>query len=148
VLLDPGVACEIILDLVHIHVATAEIVYRLKGSRKTILISDSIAATDLEDGEYTLGGSTVDVRNSIARIKGSKTLAGSTLTLDTAVRNAAERLDIDLERAIQMATLAPAMNTGLSAGVIELGRPADLVALDDNLRVLATWVDGESIWKG
>jgi len=148
VLLDPGVACEIILDLVHIHAATAEIVYRLKGPRKTILISDSIAATDLEDGEYALGGATVDVRNSIARIKGSETLAGSTLTLDAAVRNAAERLDIDLERAIQMATLAPAMNTGLSAGVIELGRPADLVALDDDLKVLATWVDGGPIWKG
>jgi len=148
VLLDPGVACEVILDLVHIHAATAEIVYRLKGAHKTILISDSIAATDLEDGEYTLGSKTVEVRNNVARIKGTETLAGSTLTLDIAIRNAAERLDIDLEKAFQMATLAPAMNTGLSVGVIELGRPADFVALDDDLKVLATWVDGRLISEG
>ena len=103
-----------------------------KGVDGVLLITDSMAATGCEDGEYTVGPRKVYVRNGQARLK-SGTLAGSTLTLDRAVCNMARWTDVGLGGAWQMASLNPARQLGIDdhVGRIAPSYDADLTAIND-----------------
>ena len=142
VLLDDRVTCEIIADLVHLHPMTLRLIYRLKGPEKIVAISDSISATDLEDGEYELGGLKVMVKDGVARLEDG-TLAGSILTLDRALKNLVKVVGIPLIDALKFMTSNPARELGLhDVGEIRVGNRADLVCLDENLDLLDTFVNG------
>lgn len=142
------VFAEVIADLVHLHPAAIELAIRAKGLDKLILISDSISATGLPDGEYELGGRKVEVKNGVSRIKETGRLAGSTLTLDQAVKNLVEALDLDLTDVVRMATLNPANALGLEKrGKLAEGYKGDITILDEDLNVVATIVGGNLIWK-
>ena len=93
VLLDKKVSCEIICDGIHVHYGAIDLAYRLKGREGIILISDAMRATGLKDGKYDLGGQMVYVKGDEARLK-EGTLAGSTLTLNKAVKNLVENSEI------------------------------------------------------
>lgn len=147
VLTDKRVFCEIICDMIHLHPITVKLVINAKGPRRCVLVTDSMAATGLEDGEYSLGELQVVVKNKIARTKEDQSLAGSTLTLDEAIRNVVFKLNVALKDAILMATLSVAMSSNLDSGRIEPGRTADLVALDENLNVVATFVSGKMVYS-
>jgi N-acetylglucosamine-6-phosphate deacetylase len=101
-------------------------------------------ACGLSDGEYTLGGQKVIVRNRAARLSDG-TLAGSTLTLDRAIYNMVHMVGVPLPDAVRMATLNPARAIGLSAtkGSIEIGKDADLVIFDDNITVKRVIINGK-----
>ncbi|ABV34544.1 MULTISPECIES: N-acetylglucosamine-6-phosphate deacetylase [Pseudothermotoga] len=146
-LTEKNVYCEVICDLVHLHPATVKLIINAKGPNKTVLVTDSMAATGLEDGEYSLGELKVVVKGKIARLKGENNLAGSTLTLDQAVRNVVFNLGYTEKEAIIMATLTPARASKLNAGIIKEGKTADLVALDEELNVVATFVSGERVYS-
>jgi N-acetylglucosamine-6-phosphate deacetylase len=143
-LLDDRVLCEMICDGIHIHPSAMEIVVRMKGRDKIILISDAMRATGLTDGEYDLGGQTVNVKNNTARLKDG-TLAGSTLTLDRAVFNMVKLVGVPLADAIKMASLNPAKNIGVEnkKGSIAVGKDADLILFNENIEISRTWVGGE-----
>ncbi|MGJ8455340.1 N-acetylglucosamine-6-phosphate deacetylase [Pseudothermotoga sp. U03pept] len=147
VLTDKRVFCEIICDMIHLHPAAVKLAISAKGPRRCVLVTDSIAATELEDGEYSLGELKVVVKDKIARTKEDQSLAGSTLTLDEAVRNVVFKLDVNLKDAITMATQSAARASGLKYGVIRTGRSADFVALDENLKVVATFVSGKMVYS-
>lgn len=147
VLTDKRVFCEIISDMIHLHPATVMMIMNIKGPYRSVLVTDSIAATGLEDGEYSLGELQVVVQNKIARTKQDQSLAGSTLTLDEAVRNAVFKLNINARNAIMMATYSAARSSNLDLGSILPGNCADLVAMDENLNVLATFASGEPIYR-
>lgn len=136
-LVDERVYCEMICDGIHLHPAAMKLVLKAKGKDKILLISDSMMAAGLSDGEYTLGGQKVIVKGPEARLTDG-TLAGSTLTLNKAIYNMVHMVGVSLPDAVRMATLNPARAIGLdrTKGSIEIGKDADLVLFDQNLNIL------------
>lgn len=129
---DPRVFLELIFDGVHVDAELAAFV--LTGwPGRVALITDAMAAAASADGDYLLGGLPVEVRDGVARVAGTQTIAGSTLTLDRAVRTAVAS-GVPLMAALRAATEIPAAYLGLSeVGCLAAGRRADLVVFDDEL---------------
>lgn len=142
VLLDDRIYSEVIADFIHTHPASINLLIKTKGIDKMILISDAMSACGLGDGEYTLGGQKVVVKEGIARVDNGS-LAGSTLTLDKAVKNLVS-LGIPLFEVMKLVSLNPAKAIGVESkkGSIEIGKDADLVVLNDGLTVYMTIIDG------
>lgn len=148
VLTTKGVMAEIIADGVHLAPTTIRLAVAAKGIDGVLLITDSMAATGCEDGEYILGPVKVYVRNGEARLE-SGSLAGSTLTLDRAVANVVRWTDVGLSGAWQMASLNPARQLGIDdhVGRIAPGYDADLTAMNDSGQVVMTMVGGEIVYR-
>ncbi len=144
VLDSPEVTCELIGDGLHVHPAVMRLVHRAKGTAGTVLVTDAIEATGLPDGDYRLGAVPITVTSGRAETDAGN-LAGSTLTMDAAVRHAHEWLRIPLQDALAMATTTPADVIGATRkGRIEPGADADLVVLDRHLHPVATYLAGEA----
>ncbi|WP_052595133.1 N-acetylglucosamine-6-phosphate deacetylase [Luteipulveratus mongoliensis] len=130
--LDAGAWVELINDGIHLHPATLRVVLEARPER-AVLITDAIAAAGLPDGEHRLGGLAVTVKDGAARLTEGGSLAGSTLTMDDAVRRAVAA-DVPLPLAVAAATSHPAAAVGLTGrGSIAIGQPADLLQLSDDL---------------
>lgn len=141
---EPGMTVELIADGVHVHPALLADVSRIKPGH-FVLVTDSMAAAAASDGNYDLGPLKVEVRDGVARLAGSDTIAGSTLTLDKAVRTCVGA-GIGLVDAVRAATRIPADLLGRSdLGRLEPGCRADLVALDADLRVTDVWRRGTRV---
>jgi len=133
---------ELVCDGVHV---AADLVAHVMTSKpdRCVLITDAMAATGVGDGDYKLGALNVEVRGGVARLAGSTTIAGSTLTLDRAVRTAVGA-GVPLELALQAATSHPADYIGLpGVGRLDKGCFADLVVLDEKLDVAKVMRRGE-----
>ena len=129
---DERVWVETIADGVHQHLAVVRETARRAGDR-WVLVSDAMAAALAEDGSYRLGRLDVDVVDGVARLRDGGSIAGSTLSLDRAVRTAVGA-GVPLERAVHAATAAPAAAMGRDdLGRLEPGCRADLVGLDADL---------------
>jgi N-acetylglucosamine-6-phosphate deacetylase len=139
----PRVTAEIIADGIHVHPAALRVAHAAKGPRRLALITDAMQAAGLGDGEYLLGEQTVTVTDGEARTA-SGSLAGSTLTMDRAVRVCVKDAGIPLIDALQMASATPAelLGIGTVAGRIAPGADASLVVLDDALVAIGTMVCG------
>lgn len=131
------VTAEAIADGVHVDAAALQILLAAKGVEKTILVSDGTSATAMPDGTYRLGTFEVRVMGGVCRDAQGR-LAGSTLTLDRAVRNMVA-FGARPDDAVRMATLNPARRLGIEMkkGALAPGADADLVFLDDDLAVAA-----------
>lgn len=142
VLTSDEVGAEIIADGVHVDDPAIRILLASKGASQTLLVSDGTAATGMPDGKYKLGPFEVTVTGGVCRNAEGK-LAGSTLTLDRALRHMVG-LGVPLRSAVRMLTLNPAQLLGLEKkkGVIAAGADADLVLLDDALRITAVLAGG------
>ena len=145
--LDSEADCELIVDNIHSHPAAHRLLWRAKQGRNVILITDSIRAAGLGDGESELGGQKVFVKNGVAALADG-TIAGSVLTMDRAVKNFAENTGCGLPAAVACASKAPAESLGLyeRIGSIEQGKRADLTIFDDEVRIKKTIVDGETVY--
>ncbi|MET3291346.1 UNVERIFIED_CONTAM: N-acetylglucosamine-6-phosphate deacetylase [Brevibacillus sp. OAP136] len=140
--------CDIIADFIHVHPNALELVYRMKGRERLLLISDGMRAVGMPDGTYDLGGQTVHVHKCIARLTDG-TLAGSTLTLNRAIGHMVETLRLSVPDAVYMAATAPAVKLGVSErkGSLEAGKDADLVVLALDYSVRATVVKGRMVYQ-
>ena len=137
----------IIADGIHVHEAALEIAYRQKGPDALALVTDAMEAAGMSDGEYELGGRTVRLEAEAVRLPDG-TLAGSALTMDAALRNAARLLGIPLHEALRMTTSTPAAILGLPAkGRITPGADADLIVLSAEGEVRETLVAGRTIYS-
>jgi N-acetylglucosamine-6-phosphate deacetylase len=145
-LLDPRVALGLIADGVHAHPAAVELAVRAAGADRIALVTDAMAGAGMGPGRAALAGREVVIDAVSARLADG-TLAGSILTLDQAVRNAAAWSGLGAEAALRMASEVPARALGLAAGLIAPGAPADLVLLDEELRVEATFIAGEAVYE-
>jgi len=142
-LLNDQIASEIICDFIHVSKEAVNIAFKLKGPKKMILITDSIMATGMPDGEYTLGMLKVVNRNGKCTIKGTDTIAGSTLTLDQALRNLYS-IGYKLENISNMLSLNQAKLLGLeNTGDIKPGYKANIVILDKQLKVKGIIIEGK-----
>ncbi|MGM9540118.1 N-acetylglucosamine-6-phosphate deacetylase [Anaerovibrio sp.] len=143
---DAAAYVELICDGVHIHPAMVRAVFRLFGSGRVCLISDSMRAAGLADGEYTLGGQAVTVRGKRA-VLANGSLAGSVTNLMNCLRTVVLEMGIPLEQAVQSATETPARSVGLfdRCGSIAPGKQADIVLLDRELKIRQVFVGGRAI---
>jgi N-acetylglucosamine-6-phosphate deacetylase len=137
---------EMIVDGIHLHPATVELIWRARGVAGLILISDAMAPAGLADGKYST--STGELTLEGGRLTNSSgTMAGSVLSLDRAVKNVQRYTGCELTDAFRMATYNPALHLGLSdrKGSISPGKDADIIAVTPDLDVVMTMVDGEII---
>ena len=139
VLTSSKLSAELIADGIHVDAAAMRMLIELKTPERVILVSDGISATGMPDGKYRLGTFEVTVSGGICR-NAERKLAGSTLTLDRALRNIVA-LGVPLGSALRMVTANPAQQIGLGArkGVIAPGADADLVFLDEKLEVSGSY---------
>lgn len=143
-----GLSCQLITDGVHVHPALLKLALRAKGVENLCLITDSMAACGLKDGEYLLGPTKVYVQNGIARTQAGN-LAGSTLTLDRAVKNMIELAGASPAEALRMASYSPAHALHLAdRGRIAPGLRADLAVFDMGYRVQKTYANGKLCYNG
>jgi N-acetylglucosamine-6-phosphate deacetylase len=139
---DQRVTIELILDGAHVHPVVAGLLMSGAPGR-VALVSDAMAAAGGPDGGYRLGGRDVTVRDGVAVLAGTTTLAGSTLTLDAALRNALAQ-GVDPVAAVAAVTAVPARALGLGdrLGRLAPGYAADVVVLDHDWTVRAVWAAG------
>ncbi len=139
---DSVATVELICDGLHIHPSVVRMVFQLFGERVT-LISDSLRCAGMPDGEYTLGGEPVVKRNGRAT-RPDGTLAGSSISVLDAVRNAVS-FGVPLEAAVGAATITPAKVVGVfdRLGSLEVGKLADLLILDQDLKLEAVFIGGK-----
>ncbi len=132
---------QLICDGLHIHESVVTALYRIFGPDRVVLISDSLSATGMNDGEYELGGQKVTVKNRVARVP-SGAIAGSTSTLMDCVKKAIE-FNIPEEDAFKMASATPSELMGINKGKIKVGYDADFIVIDDNYNVIKTVIGGK-----
>ncbi len=136
-----GVFAELICDGKHIHKASVRMLVRIFGEDKIVLISDSMSATGLGDGDYELSGLPVTVKDGYARTEDGA-LAGSTSTLFDCVKVAIS-FGIDKDAAVRMASENPARLMGLNKGRLEVGYDADFLLVDDDFNLVCAIARGE-----
>lgn len=149
---DQRVTLELVLDGQHVVPDVARIAFEGAPGR-IALVTDAMAAAGAADGDWQLGSLAVTVRDGLATLRGTDTIAGSTLTQDRALRIAVEEVGLSLVDAVAALTLVPARALGLDSGGagrprlgrLAAGHAADAVALDEQLRVEAVWGDGRRI---
>ena len=141
VLISDKINAEVIFDKVHIHPEIVRLMIKAKGTDKVVCITDAMAATGLPNGDYKLGELDVYVKDGEARLKSNDSLAGSVLTLDKAFRHVIE-LGYPIYEAVKLTSTNAAVEFGLNAGAIEVGKEADFTILDDSYNVDMTIVNG------
>lgn len=146
-LTDPRVTIEVINDGVHLHPATVRAVLAAAGPDRVALVTDATAAAGMPAGLHTLGGQTVIVRDGMARLASTGALAGSTLSMHQAFRQAVLAAGAPLSAAARMAASTPAAALGLAdRGALRPGGRADAVLLDPALELLGVLAAGR--WVG
>lgn len=142
------ITIQIIADGVHVHSPALEIAYRCKGAERIAITTDNTAWAGLPDGEYRdhFGRKLIKKPESIEVAGGP--LYGSVMAMNEQLRNLFRNLGLPLEQVIAMATIIPARLIGVDVqkGSLEAGKDADLVILDENLQVLATFRNGQRVF--
>ncbi|MEU2612470.1 N-acetylglucosamine-6-phosphate deacetylase [Micromonospora sp. NPDC007271] len=140
----PNVVCELVADGVHLHDGMLSFATSVAGPERAALITDAMAAAGMPDGEYELGGQAVTVAGGVARLSRDGAIAGSTLTMDAALRHAVAA-GVALPDACRMVATTPARAIGLGdrVGALQPGLRADLVVLDDDLNVVRVMRGGD-----
>ena len=140
-----SVTVELICDGYHVHPNVVRNTFRLFGVERIILISDSMMAAGMDDGEYTLGGLPVRMKGGLAALEDG-TLAGSATNLFDCMR-AAIRMGIPKEDAIRAATLNPAVAIGIDSecGSLRAGKKADILIVDRELNLREVIKSGSTV---
>lgn len=138
------VNAELICDGVHIHPSVVRATFKMLGADRIVLISDSMRATGMPDGRYTLGGLDVNVSGNRAVLASNGALAGSATNLMDCMKTAVQKMGIPLETAVACATMNPAKCLGVyeEYGSIAPGKKGNVVLLDEELKVKAVVKDG------
>ncbi len=146
--LDSDAMCELIADNVHVHPAMQRIIWKAKGTDHIVLVTDSMRACMLRDGEYELGGQPVFVKDKVARLENG-VIAGSVLMMDQAVKIFKENTKVSLCDAIKTVTINPAKELGIYArkGSLDVGKQADIIVFDENIGIKATFVKGKAVFR-
>lgn len=144
-LAEPRLTASLIVDGIHVDPISVRAAFAAKGSDRIALVTDAMPTVGTSLNRFELGGRTITlVDGRLTTEEG--TLAGSHLDMASAVRNAVTLAQIPLEDALRAASLTPAQFLGLDneRGSLRPGVRGDFVALDQNLNVIATWIDGSA----
>ena len=139
---------ELIADGIHVDPIVMKLLHNIKGSGGIILVTDSIRATGMPDGDYHFMDQKIIVKEKRAFLENG-TLAGSTLTMENAIKNMVQLVGVPLTDAVRMASLNGAKVLGLEhqKGILAVGKDADLVIMDEQFSVHATIYEGEIKYK-
>ncbi len=146
VLTDDRVSAELICDGIHVEPTAIRLLLRSKGVERLILVSDSLSGAGMPDGNYRLGNFTVHVAGGVCRtVEGN--LAGSTVTLDAALRNLSAYTGLSYRECLPCVTTNPSRILGLEKekGIIAPRADADLAILDQEFYVTQTYVRGRAV---
>ncbi len=140
----PHVNAELICDGVHLHPSVVRATFKMTGEDRIILISDSMRATGMSDGRYTLGGLDVDVVGNRATLVSNGAIAGSATNLMDCMKTAVQKMKIPFETAVACATMNPAKALGEydRYGSITPGKKGNVVLLDRKLDLKMVVKDG------
>ena len=137
------VYAELILDGIHVSYPAAKVLLKTKGNDKLTLITDSIEASGLIDGQYKLGNQPVFVKDNAARLEDG-TLAGSILSMNDAVKHAYLHLGLKINEAVNLASLNPANCLNLNdMGQLKVGFKSDIIIFDENITINNVFLDGK-----
>lgn len=145
---------EIIADGVHLPSPLLKLVYKIKGPDRIALITDSMRAAGMPEGESILGskhnGLKVIVEDGVAKLPDRSAFAGSVATCDRLVRNMIQMADVPLPEAVKMASQTPAniLGIGESKGSLTVGKDADIVIFNRDIKISTTIVGGKVIYNG
>ena len=141
--------CEAICDGRHLHPGTVRMLLKCKGDERVMAVTDSIMAAGLPDGAYKLGVNDVVVVDGDAKLADTGVRAGSTLTTGQALRNLVRFTGRPAEDMLPLLTQNPARALRIDErkGTLEIGKDADIVLLDDALRVCATIAGGAVVYR-
>lgn len=131
--------CELIVDGFHVHPDVVHATYRALGDDRIILISDANPYKAVADGEYPFSGKNIVIQDGKATVKETGRIAGSTLAMNTALRNMCRYTGCSVECAVRMAAYNPARLYGWKKGSIEPGYDADLMLMDDAFHIHRVW---------
>ncbi|NFN85834.1 N-acetylglucosamine-6-phosphate deacetylase [Clostridium sporogenes] len=147
-IMNTDIYCELIADNIHVHKGSINVLSKIKGKDKIILITDSMRAGCMKNGIWELGGQKVIVKNGSARLE-NNTLAGSILTLDNAVKNMKNNIEASLCEVISMVTINPAKDINIydKKGSLEKGKDADIVIFDKDINISMTIAEGDIVYK-
>lgn len=142
-LLDDDLMIELICDTIHLCPDMLRVIFKLVPIERLMMITDSMAASWIGNGETSLGGLAVVVRDGAARLKEGGALAGSALLYNEGVRNIARLIPLPLHQIVKATSWNQARSLGLKdTGKLESGFFADIVLLDDDFSVWQTLVNG------
>ena len=141
-----SVILELIVDAVHVHPDVVRLAFAAAPGRVAI-VTDAMAAAGSADGDYQLGSLAVTVKDGQAVLRGTNTIASSTLTMDRALRIAIDTVGLSPREAVEAVTLAPAKALGLERrlGLLAPGYAADAVMLDHSWAVTGVWGGGTAL---
>ena len=139
---------ELIADTLHVHPAVMKLLLKLKGSNGIILVSDSIRAGGMHEGEYEFADQKITMKGKKAYLADG-TLAGSTLTLNVAIKNIVETTGARITEAVRMASLngVKVLNLEHKKGILAVGKDADIVVMNDRYEVQLTIIGGEIAYR-
>jgi len=144
---EPGILCELIADGKHVSPTLMRMLYNAKGPDGVVLVTDATDGAGLpEEARFRLGEIECVVRGDVGLTADGQALAGSTSSMIHLVRTLVRAADVPLIEAVRMATLNPARALKLdNKGVLAVGADADLVLLNDDLDVIATFIKGRKV---
>ncbi|ESR10123.1 N-acetylglucosamine-6-phosphate deacetylase, partial [Streptococcus iniae] len=145
----PGTYAELICDGHHVSPVACDILMQQKGHDHVAMITDCMRAGGSPEGDYMLGEFPVIVEKGTARLKDSGSLAGSILKLKDGIKNVVNWGIASPEEAIRMSSYVPAVSVGIDdvCGQIKAGYAADFIVLDQNLELIATYLDGKKVYQ-
>jgi len=144
---------EIIADGAHLPASLLKLIYKIKGAENTALVTDSMRAAGMHEGEYILGslkdGQRCIVEDGVAKLPDRTSFAGSVATCDRLVRTMTELADVPIADAVKMMTATPAGIIGVQnrKGSLAVGKDADIVIFDDRINVNMTIVGGKIVFQ-
>ncbi|MGN0298157.1 MAG: N-acetylglucosamine-6-phosphate deacetylase [Lachnospiraceae bacterium] len=143
-----NVMVELICDGVHIHPATISATFKMFGNDRIIMISDSMMATGMPDGQYSLGGQDVTVKGNLAVLTQDGAIAGSVTNLYQCLKYVVTKVGIPLEKAVRCVTENPAKAIGVwdEKGSITAGKYADLLLVDEQMNLRAVFQHGVKVF--
>jgi N-acetylglucosamine-6-phosphate deacetylase len=148
-----GVRGELIADGIHVDPAMMDMLVRMLGPERTVIVTDAQAAAGIPNGTFEFAGQRAEVVSGAARLVDG-TLAGSVLTMDCALRNVLDMTHVSLSEAVRMLTYNPAQAAGVDTrkGKLHPGYDADLLIFDEHLTLQATLCRGRiafatSAWR-
>jgi len=141
---------EIITDGVHLPKSLLQLVYKLKGADRTVLITDSMRAAGMPEGRYVLGardsGMEVVVEDGVAKLTDRSAFAGSVATADRCVRTMRRLAEVSVPEAVKMMTATPArvMHIDGRKGSLATGKDADILIFNDDIGIQRVVIGGET----
>lgn len=144
-MINNNVCCELICDFFHVHPDVVKLLISIKGTDKVTMITDSEVGTGLPDGDYTVNGRILSVKEQKTYTEDG-TIAGGTSVLLDGVKNLVS-VGIGLEDAVKMASKNPAVAAKIydRVGSLTVGKDADILILDKNLNLKQVFINGKGI---